>query len=111
MGEEAKELITIHEEDLLDGNGFVGVGDEDLEYVEALILDHLAVIAQKVHTNLEMLAAIDVVCHNGIVGAVEEDLAEKLDGLALGDVAVGLNEDVVVFVKEEFEVDRQISGH
>jgi hypothetical protein len=111
MGEEAEELVTVHEENLLDGDGLVGIGDEDFEDVEALVLDHLAVVTEKIHANFEVLATIDVICHDGIVGAVEEDLAEELDGLTLGHVAVGLDEDVVVLVEEELEVDRQIPGH
>lgn len=86
------------------------VRDKDLEDVEALVLDHFAVVAEEVHADLEMLAAVDVGGHNGVVGAVEEDLAEEFDGLALCDVAVGLDEDVVVFVEEEVEVGGEVSG-
>lgn len=110
MREEGEELVAVHEEDLLDGDGLVRVGDEDLENVEALVLDHLAVVAEEVHADLEMLAAVNVGRHDGVVGAVEEDLAEEFDGLAFGDVAVGLDEDVVVFVEEEVEVGGEVPG-
>lgn len=110
MREESKELLSVHEEDLLNGDRFVWICDEDLEDVEALVLDHLAVVAEEVHADLEVLAAVDVGGHDAVVGAVEEDLAEELDGLALCDVAVRLDEDGVVFLEEEVEVDGQIAG-
>jgi len=73
--------------------------------MKALVLHHLAVVSEQVHANLQMLSAVDVLGHDVVVGSVEEDLAQELDGLPLGDVAVGLDQYVVVLVEEQLEVD------
>jgi hypothetical protein len=44
--QEGEKLLTVHEEDLLHGDRLVGVGHEDFEDVEALILDHFPIVAQ-----------------------------------------------------------------
>lgn len=77
--------------------------------MKPFVLDHLAVVAEEVHADLEVLAAVDVGRHDVVVGAVEEDLAEQLDALALGDVAVGLDEGFVVLVEEELKVDGEVT--
>lgn len=46
----------------------------------------LALIPQQVHHHFEIGLVRDVARHYVEVGAVEEDLAEKLEGLSLGDV-------------------------
>lgn len=70
-----EEFLTIHEKDLLHGYGLVGVGHKDLENVEALVLDHFPIVSEKIHANLEVLAAINVRRHNVIVGAVKKQLS------------------------------------
>jgi len=105
LRQEGQQLVPIHDEDLLHRNRLVGVGDEDLEDMKALVLHHLAVVSEQVHANLQMLSAVDVLGHDVVVGSVEEDLAQELDGLPLGDVAVGLDQYVVVLVEEQLEVD------
>ena len=70
VGQEREKLIAIHEQDLLDSNGLVGVGNKDLEDMEALVLDHFPVVAEEVHADLEMLAPINVCSHNAVVGSV-----------------------------------------
>ena len=57
-----------------------------------------------------MLASVHVACHYGVVGAVEEDLAEEFDGLPFCHVAGGFYQDVVVFVEEEVEVGGEVLG-
>jgi hypothetical protein len=47
-----------------------------------------------------MLAAIDVGGHDAVIGAVQEYLAEELDGLPFCDIAVGLDENVVILFEE-----------
>lgn len=104
MRQEMQQLLPVHNQDLLHGDRLIGVGHKDFKDVEALVLYHLAVVAQQVHADLEVLAAVHVGGHDVVVGAVEQDLAEELDGLALGHVAVGLDQDGVVFAEEELEV-------
>lgn len=88
MRQEVEQFLAVHEQDLLDGDGFVRVGNKDLEYVEPLVLDHLSIVSQEVHTDLQVLASVDIRCHDIIVRAVEEDLAQELDRLSLCDVAL-----------------------
>lgn len=71
MGEEVEQLVAVHEEDLLHGDGLVGVGHEDLEDVETLVLDHLPVAAQEVHADLQVLASVHVRGHDIVVRTVE----------------------------------------
>lgn len=88
----------------------MGVGDKHLEDMEAFVLDHLAVVSEQVHADLEVLAAVDVGGHDVVVGSIQEDLAEEFDGLALGDVRGGLDEDGVVFGEEEVKVGLEVVG-
>lgn len=106
--QEVEQLLAVHDEDLLHRDRFVGVGNEDLEDVEALVLDHLAVVAQQVHADLEMLAAVHIRRHDVVVRPVQQDLAQQFDGLPLGNVAVRLDQDAVVPFEEEVEVDGQV---
>lgn len=69
--EECKQLLAVHQEDLLDGNGLVWVCDEYFEDMETLVLHHLAIVPKEVHADLEMLAAIDISSHDTVIGAVE----------------------------------------
>lgn len=86
------------------------VRHKHLEDMEALVLHHLAVVSEQVHADFEVLASVDVGDHDAVVGAVEENFAEQFDGLAFGDVAVGLDENIVVFFEEEIEVDGEVAG-
>ena len=60
--------------------------------MEGLKLYVLALVAEEVHHHFEVGVVGDVARHDVEVGAVEQDLAEKLEGLALGDVVVGEDE-------------------
>lgn len=111
MGQKGEKLIPVHEQDLLNGNGFVRIGNEDFENMEAFVLHHLPVVSQQVHTYLQMLATVNVCGHDAIVRPVQEDLAEELDRLPFSNITIRLNQDVVVFVKEQVEIGRQISGY
>ena len=66
----------------------MGIGNKDLEDVEALVLNHFSVVAEKIHANLQVFAAVDVGYHDAIVGAIQENLSEQFYGLALRNIAV-----------------------
>jgi hypothetical protein len=83
----------------------VWIGNEDLEYVKALVLNHLPVVSEKVHADFQMLPPVNIGGHYIIVGPVQKDLPQQLDRLPLGNVAVGLHKYIVVLVEEELEVD------
>lgn len=87
------------------------IGDENLENVEPFILDHFPVIPQQVHAYLEVFTGVYICRHDAVVGAVKEDLSEKLNGLSFGDVAIRLYQGSVVSFEEHVEVGRKISGH
>lgn len=57
-----------------------------LEDVEGLKLDVAALVPEQVHHHLEVGLIGDVARHDLVVGSVEEDFSEELDGLAFGDV-------------------------
>lgn len=57
-----------------------------LENVERLELNVPAPIPQEVHHHFEVRLRSDVPRHDGVISAVEQDLAEKLDRLTLGDI-------------------------
>lgn len=63
--------------------------------MKSLKLDILALIPQKVHHHFQIRLAGNVPRHDIVIGAVQEDLAEELEGLALGDVVGGEDEGVV----------------
>lgn len=84
------------------------IGNEDLEDVEAFILNHLSFIPQQIHTYLQMLSSINVCRHHRIIGSIEENFTEQFYGLAFGDITLGLDKHVVIFVKKEIEVRRKV---
>ena len=55
-------------------------------------LNVFALAAQHVHDQLEVLLVSNVPRHDVEIGTVEQDLAEKLERLSLGDMAKGLDE-------------------
>ena len=65
--------------------------------MECLELDIFALVALQVHHHLQVGVVRDVPRHDGEVGAVEQDLAEKLERLAFGDVVVRLDEGGIRF--------------
>jgi hypothetical protein len=75
-----------------------------LEHVESLVVDHLAVVPQQLHDNLEVFARVDILRHDVVVGPVEQDLPEQLDRLALRDVTFRLNQHRVVLLEEHDKV-------
>lgn len=111
MRQEGQQLLPIHKQDLLNCDRLVRVRHEDLKDVKALVLHHLAVVAEEVHADLEVLAPVDIGRHDVVVGAVQQYLAEKLDRLPLRDVAVGLDQYVVVPVEKELKVDGKVSRY
>jgi len=67
MRQEVQQLVAIHQQDLLNGNRLVRVSHKDLEDVEPFILNHLSIISQEVHYDFEVLASVDVCCHDVVV--------------------------------------------
>jgi hypothetical protein len=103
--EEAQELLAVADQDLLHRMRLVWVGDENLEsqitrltfqggmYLEdmkTLVIDHFPVVSQQLHDDLEVFARVDVLCHDIVVGPIEQNLAQQLDGLTLRHIAVRL---------------------
>lgn len=82
-----------------------------LEHVKALVLHHLPIVLEKVHTELQMLASIHIYVHDVIVCSIQQYLSQELDGLSLRDVGVGLHERVVVFCEEKIEVHHEVMGN
>jgi hypothetical protein len=74
-------------------------GRTHLEDVEGFELDVAALVAQEVHHHLEVRLARDVARHDLVVCPVEDNFAEQLDRLALGDV-VGREDERRVRRKE-----------
>jgi hypothetical protein len=56
--------------------------------MEPLIVDHFPVVSQQSHDDLEMIARIDVLCHNIVVCPIEQNFAQQFDRLTLCDIAV-----------------------
>lgn len=79
----------------------IRIGNEHLEHVKRLVLDHLAVVLEEIHGQLEVIPAGDIGGHDDVVAAVKEDLAEEFDRLPLCDVGGGVEKDRVVVVGEE----------
>lgn len=63
--------------------------------MERLKLNVPTAIPQKVHHELEVCLGCNVPRHDAVVCAVEEDLAEELKRLALGDIVVRHDQDIV----------------
>lgn len=79
-----------------------------LEDVEALVVDHLPVVPQQLHDDLEVFAGVHVLCHYIIICPVEQNLAQELDRLAFCDITLGLDQPVVVLLEELIEVRLQV---
>lgn len=109
--QEVQQLVPVVEQNPLHGDRLVRVGNKDLEHVEAFVLDHLPLVPEEVHANLQVLSIVNIQSHNRIIGAVQQDLAEKLDRLALGDIAARLDQYFVVLLEEQVEVRGQILCH
>ena len=62
--------------------------DKHLEDMEGLKLYRGGLVLQQRHDRLEVLRRGDVPCHHREVGAVEEELAEELEGLPACHVVV-----------------------
>lgn len=77
--------------------------------MERLVLHHLPVILQEVHSQFEVVTAGDVGGHYDVVRPVEEEFAEEFDGLPFCDVGVAQEEDrIIVFGEEEIVVRRKV---
>lgn len=72
--------------------------------MKSLVVYHPPVVSEQVHANLEMVARINIRCHDVVVGPVQENLSQQLYRLPLRDIAVRLDEDAVVLGEEEIKV-------
>ena len=71
-------------------------GNPYLEHVKTFVLDHLTIVPQQVHAQLQVIASVDILRHDVVVYPMEKNLAQKFEGLPLRDVGAGLDEDAVV---------------
>jgi len=116
VGEERDETLFVLQKDVEDGSGLVGVGHKDLEDVERLELDVLALVSQQQHHRLEIGHVADVARHDVEVCTIQQELSQKLEGLAFGDIVGGgdeegvAGEDVVVFALEELGAEGLVLG-
>jgi hypothetical protein len=58
-----------------------------------------------------MISTINVGRHDVIVRPIQQDLPEELNTLALRNVGVGLDKDLIIFGKEELKIGSKISGN
>ncbi|KAI3487715.1 hypothetical protein L1887_48321 [Cichorium endivia] len=110
VGEELDQTLAVAPQDVFDLRRLLGVGDKHLEHVEGLKLDVLAAVAQQIHHHLEVVLARNVARHDGKVGAVQQDLAEQLERLSLGDV-VGRLQQRRIRRKEAVVVGLEVGSH
>ena len=78
--------------------------------MKALVLHHFAIVFEQVHAQFQVFATVDVLGHDVVVGAVEQEFAEEFNALAFCNVRGGLDEDGVVASEEEGEVDGEVVG-
>lgn len=60
-----------------------------LEHVERFKLNVPALVPQEVHHHLQVRFRADISRHDGVIGTVEQDLAEQFERLSLRDVVGG----------------------
>jgi hypothetical protein len=85
--------------------------DPDLENMEGLILDHAPIIFELPHDKFQVVPGLDISAHHLIKLSVQQDLTQELDRLTFCDIAVGLDEDIVVLLEEHVEVSGEILRH
>lgn len=107
-GQEPEQPLAVEAQDPDHLLALLGVGHEDLEDVEGLVVEHAAVVAEELHGELEVGGGSDVRGHDGVVCAFEQERGEEVDGLPLGYVAVGEDQEAVVVLDEEGEVRVQV---
>jgi hypothetical protein len=95
LGQKVQKPLAIFQEDILHSPRFLGVRNKNLEDVERLVLDVLALISEQVHRQLEVFRGVNICQHDIVICAVEQNFAEELDGLSLGNVVGGDKERVV----------------
>ena len=78
--------------------------------MKTFVLNHLSIVFQQVHAQLQMLASINILCHNAVIGPVEQDFSKKFNRLTLGHVRVRLDQNPVVLLKKHIEIDVQELG-
>jgi hypothetical protein len=106
--QEAQKLLAVAYQNLLHRVRLVWVCDKDLamldhlnaclpqklylEHVEPLVVDHFSVVSQQPHDDLEVIAGINVLCHDIVICPVEQNLPQQLDRLTLRDIAFRLDQ-------------------
>ena len=58
----------------------------DLEDVETLVLHHFTVVSEQVHEELQVISFVHVSNHDSIIGTVQQNLAQELNRLTLGNI-------------------------
>ena len=83
----------------------------DLENMESFVLDHLAVVLQQIHAELQVFSSIDIRRHHIVVCSIQKYLPKEFDALPFGHVGVRLHQHCIVSREEEIEVHVQVMGH
>lgn len=81
-----------------------------LENVEPLVLNHFAIVFQQLHAEFQILPAFNICHHHAVIGSIQQNLAEKLYTLALGNIGTRLDECIEAG-KEEIKVGSKVGGH
>lgn len=68
--------------------------------MERFVIDHLAVVSEQHHDNLEMVRRLHVCGHDAEVRPLQQHLTQELDRLPLRHVTVRPYETAVVSSKE-----------
>ena len=76
--QKGEKFLLIAPQKRLDLRRLLRVCEEDLEDMERLELDVLALVTEKVHHQLQVRLRSNVSSHDGEVGAVEKDLSQQL---------------------------------
>lgn len=110
FGQKFEQSFPVIDQYSLHSDRFIRIGDKHFKDVEPFILHHFSVVSQEVHASFEVIAAIHIRCHDIVIGAVKKNLSQQFNALSLCHVGFRLNEDLVVFAKEEAIVGGQVGG-
>ena len=79
--------------------------------MKSLVLHHLPVVSQEIHTQLQMLSSFHIFSHDIVIISVEQDLSQQLNGLPFRNIGTRTDENCVIAFKEEVEICFQILAH
>jgi hypothetical protein len=74
--------------------------------MKSLILYHFSVVSKEIHASFQVIAAVNICCHDIIVGAVQQDFPKQLDALSLRHVGVGLDQNLMISAEEQAIIRR-----